>query len=103
MTSLASTDAFSGRTNGLVYIAGENSTPTSPANHENTLPNRLPPNVDDVKAMLDPALIIRLKKAAAAVSPALRVENGAVIEREQVRPKESVVESDFDLTLESAR
>jgi hypothetical protein len=40
--------------------------------------------VDDVKAMLDPALIVRLKKAAAAVSPALRVENGAVIEREQV-------------------
>lgn len=81
------------RTNGLVYVAGENSTPTSPSPHPDTLPNRLPPNVDDVKAMLDPALVVRLKKAAAAVSPALRVENGAVIEREQVRRKPQYLSS----------
>ena len=40
--------------------------------------------MDLVKQLVDPQLISRLVAAAAAVSPALRVENGAVIEKEQV-------------------
>lgn len=77
-------DLLGCRTNGLVYVAGENSIPTAPSYLQERLPNRLPENVDQVKQLVDPALVQRLVAAAAAVSPALRVENGAVIEKEQV-------------------
>ncbi|ORY92911.1 FAD dependent oxidoreductase [Leucosporidium creatinivorum] len=78
------------RTNGLVYIAGENSTPTVAADHlPQRLPNRLPDNVVQVKQLVDPLLVQRLTASAAAVSSALDVSKGAVIEKEQFcyRPK----------------
>lgn len=72
------------RANGLVYVAGENSVPSAPSHLPSRLPNRLPDNVDLVKQLVDPALVSRLAEAAGKVSPALRRENGAVIEKEQV-------------------
>lgn len=74
----------------LVYVAGENSipetrVPTSAATAAGQvpLPNRLPPTVDGVRDLLDEACVGRLKRAAGAVSPLLKEENGAVIERKQ--------------------
>ena len=74
----------------LVYVAGENSIPetrvtpsSSTGGHHHPLPNRLPSNVDDVRNLLDEACVGRLKRAAGAVSPLLKEENGAVIERKQ--------------------
>lgn len=72
------------RTNGLVYIAGENSTPTIASDLPQRLPNRLPDNVELVKQLVDPLLVQRLTASAAAVSAALDVSKGAVIEKEQV-------------------
>lgn len=75
----------------LVYVAGENSipetrvTPSSASGngHHHALPNRLPSTVDGVRDLLDEACVGRLKRAAGAVSPLLKEENGAVIERKQ--------------------
>lgn len=58
--------------------------PTTSTTLVERLPNRLPENVDLVKRLLDPRLVERLVASAAAVSPALRVDNGAVIEKKQV-------------------
>lgn len=76
----------------LVYVAGENSitetrvTPSASSasgHHHYPLPNRLPSTVDGVRDLLDEACVGRLKRAAGAVSPLLKEENGAVIERKQ--------------------
>lgn len=82
---------FFPRSNGLVYVAGENSIPSAPAfassdriSGQNLLPNLLPDSPDGVKLLLDQRLIGRLITSAAMVSPALDVKNGAVVEREQV-------------------
>ena len=48
------------------------------------LPNRLPRNSSGVDALLDKALIARLLSSAAQISPALSLEHGAVLEKEQV-------------------
>ncbi|GAA5905455.1 hypothetical protein JCM6882_003166 [Rhodosporidiobolus microsporus] len=88
------------RTNGLIYVAGENSIPSTSIggvekhfvahgkaggkkDRQLELMNKLTPTVDDVKLLLDPACVGRLKRAAGAVSPLLKEENGAVIEKEQ--------------------
>ena len=73
------------RKNGLVYVAGENSIPETRAQGERGLPNKLPESVDEVKEMIDGRLVGRLKRAAGAVSALLKEENGAVVEKEQVR------------------
>ncbi|TKA53306.1 hypothetical protein B0A53_04324 [Rhodotorula sp. CCFEE 5036] len=76
----------------LVYVAGENSIPetrltpsvsSTSGYHHHPLPNRLPSTVDGVRDLLDEACVGRLKRAAGAVSPLLKEENGAVIERKQ--------------------
>ncbi|GAA5991498.1 hypothetical protein JCM10908_005734 [Rhodotorula pacifica] len=72
----------------LVYVAGENSIPETPTprggeQQQPLLPNRLPSTVDGVKDLLDEACVGRLKRAAGAVSPLLKEENGAVIEKQQ--------------------
>ncbi|GAA6041708.1 hypothetical protein JCM8097_003093 [Rhodosporidiobolus ruineniae] len=70
------------RKNGIIFVAGENRIPeTNPARDH--LDNKLPPTVDGVKNLLDQNLINRLKRAAGAVSPLLKEENGAIIEAEQ--------------------
>ncbi|BGP13121.1 hypothetical protein JCM10213v2_001040 [Rhodosporidiobolus nylandii] len=73
------------RTNGLIFVAGENAIPSDEAAGESRvgLPNKLPGTVDEVKDMLDKRLVDRLKRAAGAVSPLLKEENGAVIVKEQ--------------------
>ncbi|GAA5895075.1 NAD(P)/FAD-dependent oxidoreductase [Sporobolomyces salmoneus] len=71
------------RKNGQVYIAGENSIPDSAPSSKVGLPNKLPETVDEVKGMIDDECVGRLKRAAGAVSPFLKEENGAVIERTQ--------------------
>ncbi|GAA5870599.1 hypothetical protein JCM16303_001530 [Sporobolomyces ruberrimus] len=71
------------RSNGLVYVAGENSIPESALSIEGGLPNKLPSTVDRVKGMIDEECVGRLKRAAGAVSPFLKEENGAVIEKKQ--------------------
>ncbi|GAA5830619.1 hypothetical protein JCM11251_002535 [Rhodosporidiobolus azoricus] len=85
------------RTNGLIYVAGENSIPsTSLAGVDKhfvsygkekgeklELMNKLTPTVDDVKQLLDPACVGRLKRAAGAVSSLLKEENGAIVEKQQ--------------------
>ncbi|GAA5971400.1 hypothetical protein JCM11641_008339 [Rhodosporidiobolus odoratus] len=78
------------RANGLIYVAGENSIPEAggaTAQRQRRdgggLPNMLPKTVDEVKGMVDQRLVGRLKRAAGAVSPLLKEENGAVVEREQ--------------------
>lgn len=75
------------RSNGLVYVAGENSIPTTiPASKgEKDLDNGLPVVVDEVINLLDKRLVSRLSKAAGRVSKSLMVEHGAVIEKAQVR------------------
>jgi hypothetical protein len=74
------------RSNGCVYVAGENSIPsTELEGADGILPNRLPDRADGVGKLLDQKLVGRLRRAAEAVSLALRVENGAIIEKEQVR------------------
>lgn len=74
------------RANGLIYVAGENSIPEKggPQRREG-LPNKLPDTVDGVKNLLDERCVGRLKRAAGAVSPLLKEENGALIEKQQVR------------------
>ncbi|GAA6020319.1 hypothetical protein JCM8202_002620, partial [Rhodotorula sphaerocarpa] len=85
-----------GETRELIYVAGENSIPETPKRGGSTaaagagvslavppLPNRLPQSVDEVRDLLDERLIGRLKRAAGAVSPLLKEENGATIERQQ--------------------
>lgn len=81
----AAPELFS-RSNGLVYVAGENTMPVTAYEGQDIgrLPNRLPDTVDSVKYLTDKRLSNRLKIAAAAVSPALREENGAVIVHEGV-------------------
>lgn len=85
---------FFPRTNGLVYIAGENSIPSTSSSGnrryggeqragQGALPNRLPDEADDVEALLDENLIARLIVSAAAVSPLLDLAKGATIERRQ--------------------
>lgn len=76
-----SPEAFT-RPNGLVYVAGENSIPSTGA--DVGLPHRLPLTADGVAALLDPNLVKRLANAAAAISPALSVANGAELERSRV-------------------
>jgi len=71
------------RKNGLVYVAGENSIPGSAVESKVGLPNKLPSTTDEVKKMIDEECVGRLKRAAGAVSPFLKEENGAVIERTQ--------------------
>ncbi|BGP29169.1 hypothetical protein JCM10296v2_000907 [Rhodotorula toruloides] len=72
------------RANGLIYVAGENSIPErSGPQRKNGLPNKLPDTVDGVRELLDERCVGRLKRAAGAVSPLLKEENGAVIEKEQ--------------------
>ncbi|GAA5850835.1 hypothetical protein JCM9279_003941 [Rhodotorula babjevae] len=71
------------RTNGLVYVAGENSIPETRAQRAGALPNKLPESVDEVRGMIDGRLVGRLKRAAGAVSALLKEENGAVVEKEQ--------------------
>ncbi|BGP21970.1 FAD dependent oxidoreductase [Rhodotorula toruloides] len=72
------------RANGLIYVAGENSIPERGGpQRKNGLPNKLPDTVDGVKELLDERCIGRLKRAAGAVSPLLKEENGAVVEKEQ--------------------
>ncbi|KPV76733.1 uncharacterized protein RHOBADRAFT_51732, partial [Rhodotorula graminis WP1] len=71
------------RTNGLVYVAGENSIPETRAQSARGLPNKLPETVDEVRGMIDGRLVGRLKRAAGAVSALLKEENGAVVEKEQ--------------------
>ncbi|GAA5892172.1 hypothetical protein JCM8208_001462 [Rhodotorula glutinis] len=71
------------RTNGLVYVAGENSIPETRAQRAAGLPNKLPESVDEVRGMIDGRLVGRLKRAAGAVSALLKEENGAVVEKEQ--------------------
>lgn len=73
------------RTNGLVYVAGENTIPETRAQRLEGLPNKLPESADEVREMIDERLVGRLKRAAGAVSPLLKEENGAVVERQQVR------------------
>lgn len=76
---------FFPRSNGLVYVAGENSIPSAPVNGlEERLPHRLPQKATDVIKLLDQKLVARLVASAGAVSDALKVENGAIIEREQL-------------------
>ena len=83
------------RKNGLVYVAGENSIPESAKASDVGLPNKLPRTVDEVKDMLDEECVGRLKRAAGAISPFLKEENGAKIEKTQVsldrHPSELVV------------
>lgn len=69
------------RANGLVYAAGENAITSQ--GHDGPLPHRLPPNVDDVKLLVDPHLIRRLENASAKVSKALDVTLGALTEVQQ--------------------
>ncbi|KAK4702732.1 hypothetical protein P7C70_g3487, partial [Phenoliferia sp. Uapishka_3] len=76
-----SPEAFT-RPNGLVYVAGENSIPRTEG-VDVGLPNRLPLSADGVAALLDQGLIARLVNASAAISPALNVANGAVVEKAQ--------------------
>ncbi|BGO88660.1 hypothetical protein NBRC10512_003488 [Rhodotorula toruloides] len=72
------------RANGLIYVAGENSIPERGGpQRKDGLPNKLPDTVDGVKGLLDERCVGRLKRAAGAVSPLLKEENGAVIEKEQ--------------------
>ncbi|GAA6007988.1 hypothetical protein JCM11491_006567 [Sporobolomyces phaffii] len=71
------------RRNGVVYVAGENSIPESAPSSDVGLPNKLPATVDRVKGMIDDECVGRLKRAAGAVSPFLKEENGAIIERTQ--------------------
>ncbi|TNY24262.1 FAD dependent oxidoreductase [Rhodotorula diobovata] len=71
------------RTNGLVYVAGENTIPETRAQRLEGLPNKLPESADEVREMIDERLVGRLKRAAGAVSPLLKEENGAVVERQQ--------------------
>lgn len=72
-----------------IYVAGENSIPDTPlptptaSGDAPPLPNRLPATVDAVRDLLDEQCIGRLKRAAGAVSPLLKEENGARIERQQ--------------------
>lgn len=74
------------RANALIYVAGENSIPEKGGPQRTKgLPNKLPDMVDGVKDLLDDRCVGRLKRAAAAVSPLLKEENGAVIEKQQVR------------------
>ncbi|GAA5859940.1 hypothetical protein JCM1840_001805 [Sporobolomyces johnsonii] len=73
------------RKNGLVYVAGENSIPDSAARGSGgALENKLPGTVDQVEGMVDQECVGRLKRAAGAVSPLLKEENGAVVERMQL-------------------
>lgn len=72
------------RKNGQVYVAGENSIPSSAEASKVGLPNKLPSTVDEVKAMIDDECVGRLQRAAGACSPFLKEENGAVIEKTQV-------------------
>ncbi|GAA6063159.1 hypothetical protein JCM10212_006317 [Sporobolomyces blumeae] len=74
---------FFTRKNGLVYVAGENSIPASASESDVGLPNKLPANVDEVKEMVDRECVERLTRAAGAVSPFLKVENGAKVEKTQ--------------------
>ncbi|GAA5832270.1 hypothetical protein JCM3766R1_002359 [Sporobolomyces carnicolor] len=71
------------RKNGQVYVAGENSIPSSAEASKVGLPNKLPSTVDEVKAMIDDECVGRLQRAAGACSPFLKEENGAVIEKTQ--------------------
>ncbi|GAA5907763.1 hypothetical protein JCM5296_004528 [Sporobolomyces johnsonii] len=73
------------RKSGLVYVAGENSIPDSAARGSGVgLENKLPGTVDQVEGMVDQECVGRLKRAAGAVSPLLKEENGAVVERMQL-------------------
>ncbi|GAA5856401.1 hypothetical protein JCM8547_008727 [Rhodosporidiobolus lusitaniae] len=88
----ASPEMFT-RKNGLVFVAGENSIPEtgeadrtvelSGGRGRVTLLNKLPPTVDEVKEMTDPALSARLTRAAGLVSPLLDEKKGAVVEKRQ--------------------
>ncbi|KAI5478265.1 FAD dependent oxidoreductase [Pseudohyphozyma bogoriensis] len=69
------------RASGVVYVAGENSIPTT----TNALAgqggqHKLPPRAEDVKTLLDPGLVKRLTVSAGVVSPNLDVKTGAVVE-----------------------
>ncbi|KAK4049094.1 hypothetical protein OIO90_005564 [Microbotryomycetes sp. JL221] len=76
------------RLNGIVYVAGENTTPNSTNSSDSTAtppvaPNRLPDNVDDVDGLRDDNLLSRLIKSAEAVSPLLQQSRGAIITARQ--------------------
>lgn len=91
---------------GKVFIAGENSIPslrhsssssavgmskasklgTERFAQEEERENLLPRTAREVMDLLDEELIQRLVRAAALISPALDVENGAKVEVKQVRP-----------------
>lgn len=85
------------RSNGVVYIAGENTVPNSKGGDEKEKEgevkivglNKLPENVDDVPKLMDRNLISRLVVSAEAVSDALSEKNEAVIQAKQLcyRPK----------------
>lgn len=76
------------RMNGLVYVAGENSIPSTilegPYHNVGMLKNRLPERLDGVSKLKDEKLVERLTRAAGAVSSSLMVENGAVVVKSQV-------------------
>ncbi|KAI5478667.1 FAD dependent oxidoreductase [Pseudohyphozyma bogoriensis] len=72
------------RASGVVYLAGENTIPST----TNPLaglggPHKLPPKAEDVKTLVDPALIKRLTTSAGVVSPNLDINTGAVLEAAQ--------------------
>ncbi|SCV72647.1 BQ2448_4184 [Microbotryum intermedium] len=77
------------RTSGVIYVAGENSVPSTVAQEVGIMaspqdgPNKLPANVDDVEKLKDDKLVARLKTAAALVSARLNEEKGATIEKQQ--------------------
>jgi hypothetical protein len=66
-----------------VYIAGENHRPSG----RTKFPDRkhgMPRDPHDVPAMLDQTLIDRIVRTARAISPALDIEGGARLLREDV-------------------
>ncbi|SCZ92647.1 BZ3500_MvSof-1268-A1-R1_Chr5-2g08065 [Microbotryum saponariae] len=79
------------RTCGAIYIAGENSMPSTVAEQVGIEPsaqdgpNKLPANVDDVEKLKDDKLVVRLKIGAALASARLDEAKGAIIEKENKR------------------
>lgn len=88
---------FFPRADGSVYVAGENSIPSVGGGESAGLPNRLPEKAEEVKKLLDPKLVERLINSAGAVSKALDVKRGAVIEKQQVRSAFSSMSSALTL------
>lgn len=80
-------------------MAGENSIPAVEGEDHPGLRNRLPRTAEGVKKLVDPKLVARLTVSAAAVSKALDVKHGAVIEKQQVRRIVFINELEASLTL----